>query len=88
MQSGLKNLTAVALAGAAAFFLWSVHPEESGLIPRCLFLQGTGLYCPGCGSLRAIHYLLQGELAPAWAMNPLRGLELPIVPVASAVASV
>lgn len=77
MQSGLKNLIAVALAGVAAFFLWRVHPEESELVPRCLFLQGTGLYCSGCGSLRAIHYLLQGELVQAWTMNALTVLLLP-----------
>ncbi|MCK4564000.1 MAG: DUF2752 domain-containing protein [Verrucomicrobia bacterium] len=79
MRCGLKNLIVVVLVGAAAFFLWMVHPEENGFIPRCLFLQGTGFHCPGCGSLRAIHYLLQGELAQAWAMNPLTVLLLPVL---------
>jgi len=84
MSPGLKNLTAVALIGAAAFFLWMVHPAESGFIPRCPMLQVTGLYCPGCGSLRSIHYLLQGELTQAWAMNPLVVLLLPVLMVLAA----
>jgi hypothetical protein len=67
----------VALIGAAAFFLWLVHPQDNHAIPQCLVLQTTGCYCPGCGSLRAIHHLLQGELARAWAMNPLTVLLLP-----------
>lgn len=79
MRAGLKNLTAVALIGAAAFFLWMVHPAEHAFIPRCPLLQATGLYCPGCGSLRSIHYLLQGELAQAWAMNPMTVLLLPLL---------
>lgn len=79
MRRRLKSLIAVALVGVAAFFLWMAHPEENGLIPRCLFLQGTGFHCPGCGSLRAIHYLLQGELAQAWAMNPLTVILLPVL---------
>jgi len=77
MRSGFKNLAVVALAGTAAFFLWKIQPEANPIIPRCLFLQSTGFYCPGCGSLRAIHHLLQGDLAQAWGMNPLTVLLLP-----------
>ncbi|VGO11702.1 hypothetical protein PDESU_00248 [Pontiella desulfatans] len=77
MRPGLKNLLVVALIGAAAFLLWWIHPAENKAIPQCLLLQTTGLHCPGCGSLRSIHFLLQGNLAAAWAMNPLTILLLP-----------
>ena len=77
MRIRVKSLAVVAFAGTAAFLLWAIHPEANPVIPQCLFLQGTGFYCPGCGSLRAIHYLLQGELAQAWGMNPLTVLLLP-----------
>lgn len=81
METRVRNLLAVALIGVAAFLLWIVHPSESGLIPRCPVLQVSGLYCSGCGSLRAIHHLLQGELTLAWSMNPLAVLLLPVLMV-------
>ena len=37
--------------------------------PRCPFLSMTGLECPGCGSQRAIHALLHGDLAAVWHYN-------------------
>ena len=54
-------------------------PATSGIFPPCPFHYLTGLYCPGCGSLRAIHQLLHGNLQAAWAMNPLAVLLLPFV---------
>ena len=54
-------------------------PATSGVFPPCPFHYLTGLYCPGCGSLRAIHQLLHGNLQAAWAMNPLTVLLLPFV---------
>ncbi|MDF7801232.1 DUF2752 domain-containing protein [Pontiellaceae bacterium B1224] len=72
-----KRCTVVALIGVAAFLLWWMHPEENKVIPQCLVLKHTGFYCSGCGSLRAIHFLLQGEFSNAWTMNPLTVLLLP-----------
>lgn len=46
--------------------------------PRCLFLTLTGWECPGCGSQRAIHALLHGQIASAWGYNPLLLMEIPI----------
>ncbi|PYV86056.1 MAG: hypothetical protein DMG90_22080 [Acidobacteria bacterium] len=34
------------------------NPASSGIFPPCPFLWLTGFYCPGCGSLRALHQLL------------------------------
>src|SRR5215469_5193653 len=66
-----------ALAGVIV--LRDFDPATSGFFPPCPFHYLTGLYCPGCGSLRAIHQLLQGNLQVAWAMNPLTVLLLPFV---------
>lgn len=72
---------AVGLAGlAAGTLLYSVDPYEGGY-PTCPMLATTGLYCPGCGSLRAVHDLLHGDLAGALARNPLAVLAVPYLAV-------
>ncbi|MGA9994581.1 MAG: DUF2752 domain-containing protein, partial [Pyrinomonadaceae bacterium] len=38
-----------------------------------------GLHCPGCGTLRGLHQLLHGNLAAAFAFNPLMVLSLPFI---------
>ena len=37
----------------------------------CVFHELTGLYCPGCGSGRAVNALMNGKIAEAFAWNPL-----------------
>ena len=63
----------------AVVMLWAVDPATSGLFPPCPVRYLTGWYCPGCGSLRAIHQLLHGNLRAAWAMNPLTVVLLPFL---------
>ena len=71
---------AMALVGAAGIVLLRVNdPATSGVFPPCPLHYLTGLYCPGCGSLRAIHHLLHGDWRDAWAMNPFTCLLLPFV---------
>ena len=38
---------------------------------RCPFYELTGLYCPGCGSGRAVTALLHGRVGAAFRWNPL-----------------
>jgi hypothetical protein len=54
-------------------------PAHCFIFPPCPLRYFTGLYCPGCGSLRAIHALLQGDLRQAWAMNALAVAMLPFI---------
>src|ERR1051325_4831726 len=61
----------VSSLAAAIILLRTFDPASSGLFPPCPVYYFTGLYCPGCGSLRAVHQLLHGHLQAAWAMNPL-----------------
>lgn len=51
-------------------------PQSWG-IPPCPFYDLTGFLCPGCGTLRATHSLLQGNLVQALGFNPLLVLFLP-----------
>lgn len=74
------TLLLIAGAGATAALLSRLDPNiaDNGL-PPCLFHALTGLYCPGCGSTRALHALLHGDLAQAMAMNPLLVVALPVL---------
>ena len=54
-------------------------PSGNALFPKCPFKLATGWDCPGCGSQRAIHHLLNGEVTHAWHMNPLFLIAIPYV---------
>lgn len=58
-------------AGVVVGTLAVVDPNQPGHYPTCPFLALTGMYCPGCGSLRAIHDLAHGDPSDAMARNPL-----------------
>jgi Protein of unknown function (DUF2752) len=50
--------------------------------PVCPFHAISGLYCPGCGTLRCLHALLHGDLRSAAGFNVLTLLLLPVIVVA------
>jgi hypothetical protein len=64
-------LGVAALAVAAVGVVAVVDPNEAGHYPTCPFLAVTGLACPGCGSLRAVHALAHGDLGAALGLNLL-----------------
>ncbi len=75
--SGAPLAAAAAVLGA--FVLVAVvDPNEPGHSPTCPFLALTGLYCPGCGSLRAAHALGHGDIAGAAGNNLLFVLAMPV----------
>jgi hypothetical protein len=84
---GLKAAAAfavlLALAGAG-LYLYLFNPSTEGIYPVCFFHRLTGLECPGCGSLRAIHQLLHGHLLLAFRFNPLLIASLPLLGLWSA----
>src|SRR5699024_8703616 len=47
--------------------------------PPCLVYHLTGLYCPGCGSSRAVHALLDGDLRLALRNNAVIVIAAPLV---------
>jgi hypothetical protein len=57
-------------AALAAAVLFLFDPATAGFYPPCLFKTVLGRQCPGCGSLRAAHQLLHGNIREAWALNP------------------
>lgn len=66
MKATTFRIAAIALI-LVYFFL---DPETPGF-PRCPVLIFTGWKCPGCGSQRAFHQLLQGNFQQAMSYNLL-----------------
>ncbi len=60
---------------------------SSGLWPRCMIKSLTGLDCPGCGSQRAFHALIHGDIVAAWGYNALIFIlaPVPLLLIASAI---
>ncbi|MBC6462361.1 DUF2752 domain-containing protein [Actinomadura sp. HBU206391] len=79
LPAPLAPLALLGAAAAATAYVASVDPSEAGHYPTCPFLWATGLYCPGCGSLRMIHALVHGEVGEAFGRNPLAFLLLPVL---------
>ena len=58
---------AVLIALAAVYFLFD--PYTGIFFPKCIFRMLTGWECPGCGSQRALHSLLHGDIVTALRQN-------------------
>ena len=67
------------MAAGGLSFVYLLDPETSDLYPTCPFLALTGFYCPGCGTLRALHQLTRGHPVAALDLNPLMMLLLPFI---------
>ena len=65
------------IGGLALYYFFS--PENPNFIVKCPFNYFTSYDCPGCGSQRALHALLHGELRKAFSYNPLFILAIPYV---------
>ncbi|MEV5598668.1 DUF2752 domain-containing protein [Streptomyces sp. NPDC052496] len=79
----VRRRTREAWSGAALFAALAVlvalrDPEAPGHYPSCPFRSLTGLLCPGCGTLRALHDLTRGEVTAALAHNALFVAVLPL----------
>jgi hypothetical protein len=74
----------VLLAGVVLLVALALHvrdPHRSGSWGFCPWLLLTGTYCPGCGGLRAVNDLTDGDLRAALSSNALVVCSLPVVVV-------
>lgn len=78
----LSFIGLTALGAGAVGLLATVSPEQPGNYPTCPFLAVTGHWCPGCGTLRAIHALATGDPVTALDRNPLTVVLLPLLALA------
>lgn len=84
MRRGTVALAATGLMAliGGVWILRTFDPSAAGsFFPSCLFLEFTGLYCPGCGITRALHALVHFDLGRAIAMNAVIVLSLPMLPL-------
>ena len=56
-------------AGLALFYLFD--PTTTRFFPACPVRALTGFQCPGCGTTRALHALLHGDVQAAFRFNPM-----------------
>ena len=75
--------TILSAAAALVIVLYLFNPAQNSFYPRCFLYTTTGLYCPGCGSLRALHHLAHGRLKLALHYNFPLILSLPFAGLAA-----
>ena len=64
---------------AGALLLYRFPPERYSFYPSCPVFHYLHLYCPGCGSTRALSALLHGHFSQAMYYNPLFVVLLPLL---------
>lgn len=77
MRRTLVIVVVLAVALVLAVIYYALDPSSSAVFPHCTFLAVTGYKCPGCGSQRAIHALLHGDVADAFRYNALLLIAIP-----------
>lgn len=77
MRRSLLLVVAVLVMLVLGFIYYALDPSTSDAFPRCSFLSLTGYKCPGCGSQRAVHALLNGDVAGAFRFNALLMIAVP-----------
>ena len=74
---GAVVAAAAVIAGLA--YLYTFDPNQPGHYPSCPTRAMFGVDCPGCGTARALHALLHGDLARAIDHNLLLIAALPLI---------
>ena len=72
----LLGIGAIAVLALLYFF----DPSTSAIFPPCPPHALTKIHCPGCGTLRAMHALLHGDVKEALSQNILAVIFIPILP--------
>ena len=71
LRAAAGPLATAAAVGATALALHLRDPHQQGSWGVCPLYAVTGLYCPGCGGLRAINDITNGAFGAALGSNAL-----------------
>jgi hypothetical protein len=74
-------LVTVATLSLATLALHYRDPHQHGSWGLCPFNALTGLYCPGCGGLRAVNDLTDGHVGAAFSSNVVVTALIPLATV-------
>lgn len=77
MRRTLVVLIAIVALLVIGFTYSVLDPASSAAFPKCGFLELTGYKCPGCGSQRALHALLNGDVVAAFKYNAMLFIATP-----------
>ncbi len=61
------------------YLFYRYNPSQNSYFIPCLIHEYTGYQCAGCGSQRAIHQLLHGNIIESLKLNALLVISLPFV---------
>ena len=75
----IKNVGIVVGLISLGIFYFLVDPNEVNFFPKCPLYGVTGFYCPGCGSQRATHQLLNFNIFGILQQNILYFISLLIL---------
>ena len=59
----------IAAAAGAVTILLIFDPAQCRWLPKCVFYELSGIYCPGCGATRALYAALHGEVMRSLRCN-------------------
>ena len=82
VERNLWKRILIGFTAPAILILLCIYEYQGGSGMECMFYRYTGLYCPGCGSGRAVSALFHGRFAEAVTYNillPILGIPCLIV---------
>lgn len=79
MKRAIIVISSVVLAALLVTTYFSYDPTVSRFFPQCFFKAMTGYDCPGCGTQRALHALLHGDIISAWHFNRALFVAIPLI---------
>lgn len=75
----IKWSLTIILVTILAILYRTYNPSGNIYFPKCPFREMTGLKCSGCGSQRAVHYLLNFDIFNAIKENAILVLSIPYI---------
>lgn len=76
---GLKAVVLLGILGILILIYAVFDPSSTWWMPKCPVYLLTGFECPGCGSQRAIHALIHGNLGQAFRENAFLIILMPFI---------